>query len=739
MSTLTLPGMVLGGTLPLALGLALALALASPSVANAGVIEIAVTREESVPAAVTGAVPYVKIAGTYRGAVDPADPRNAVIADLALAPRVDGKVEYESTLYVLRPGDPAASNGKIYYDFGNRGNKRILQWLNDGAESNDPATAQEFGHGFLMRQGYTVVWSGWAGDAPAGEHLLTITLPVATNLDGSAIVGQVVAEIVADRDNLTTLDLPYPASRADAANGHLTVRERSGDVPQPLAGWSYDGPRRIRLAEPMQYQFIYQFVYEARDPQVLGLGHAATRDLVALLRYGPPPGVSPVLLPGGVRQVYAWGRSQGARVQRDFLYWGFNEDERGRRVFDGLMPYATGIGRMYLNERFAQPLVSDQQHSRRYFPEHEPPHRYVVDTDPVAGVTDGLLARCLASDTCPQIMSVESANEYWNKGTSLNHTDSQGNDLDVDALAPNVRLYSIASIQHNTTFDAVPRAVRACQQLTNPIYNGPIFRALAVALDGWVADGALPPASRVPRRADGTLVEASRVQFPNIPSTRYGDLPAMPPAQLSAETLKPIARLDFSAVPPRVLDPAPYWVGASQVDADGNEVAGIRLPDLRAPNGTYTGWALLKPGAGAPDACGQLGQFIPFATTRAERLASGDPRLSLVERYAGDAQYVAAVAAAAQALETEGFLLAEDRERIVAAAAARGLLAHLPAPTAARPGATPAARSWAWAVTADTARAVPIPLAEPRWLAPRTARGSTLSVGQRPRGRHLGS
>ncbi|HEY7064199.1 MAG TPA: alpha/beta hydrolase domain-containing protein [Chloroflexota bacterium] len=650
---------------------------------QAGVTSVTITRQEVVPAAVTGAAPYLKLAGTFRGAVDPNDRRNAVIADLARAPRTNGLVEYESTFYVLRPADPAAGNGKVYYDFGNRGNKRILQWFNDGAESNDPTTADDFGHGYLMREGYTVVWSGWAGDLDAGENVMSITMPIARNPDGSAITGQVATELIPARDSQTTIALPYPAASLDAANGTLTVREHSGDAREPVSGWSYDGPNRVRLAGPARIGHIYEFVYEATDPPVMGLGHAATRDFLSLLRYGGGSEAAARLVPGGARQVYAWGRSQGGRVQRDFLYYGFNEDLQGRRVFDGMMPYATGVGRMYLNVRWAQPTVSNQQHSRRYAPEHEFPHRYATTSDPVSGETDGLLARCAATSTCPVIMNVESANEYWNKGSSLNQTDALGNDVDIDAEAPNVRLYAIAGIQHNTVFDAVP-AVAQCQQLTNPLYNGPVFRALSVLLDHWVTEGAAPPASRVPRRADGTLVDPAAIDFPAIPGTRYGELPSMPPAAYHPDSAKPIALLDFAAVPARVLDPAAYWRGVSQVDADGNEVAGIRLPDLVAPTGTYTGWALMKPGAGGPDLCGQLGQFIPFATTRAERLASGDSRLSLEERYSTAKGYVDAVAAAAHALEADGLLLAEDRERIVAAAAARGILADT---AAAQPSA----------------------------------------------------
>jgi hypothetical protein len=637
-------------------------------------IAVRVEREEVVPAEVTGAGAYLKLVGRLRGAVDPTDRGNAVITDVALVPRVGGRVEYETDFYMLRPLDAAAGNGKLFFDFLNRGRKRILQWFNDAPQSNEPRTAAEFGHGWLMRQGYTVAWSAWQGDIGPGDGKMTLDVPVATQADGTPITGQVVAELVPEDETAARMTLPYAAASVEAGSGRLTVRERSGDARDPLTGWAWDGPRHVMLPGPVRPWHIYEFVYEARDPLVLALGHAATRDFVSLLKYGAAEDVGPTLLPERPRFAYAWGRSLGGRIQRDFLYWGFNEDEQGRQVFDGMMPYATGAGRVWLNWRFGQPVVSCHGHSRRYSPEHEFPHRYDVGVDAVSGARDGILARALATNTCPRIVHTDSANEYWIKGASLLHTDGRGNDVEVDALAPNVRLYAIASIEHNTTFDAVPRATRHAQQLTNPLYNGPGFRALAVALDRWVSEGMEPPPSRVAQRADGTLVPAEDLAFPHIPSTRYGELPAMPPAEPSPGTLKPIAMLDFDAAPPRVVDPSAYWVGVSQVDGDGNEVAGLRLPDLAAPIATYTGWNPMKPGLGYPDNAVQLGQFIPLATTRAEREASGDPRPSLEERYGSQGGYVAAVEAAARALEADGLLLGEDRERIVAAARARGVL-----------------------------------------------------------------
>jgi hypothetical protein len=620
--------------------------------------------------------PYLKIAGTFDGEIDPADRRNAVIADINFAPQTGGKVRYTSTFFILRPVDLSKGNGKLFYDSGNRGSKRILQWFNDGAASDNPTTAADFGNGFLMRQGYIVALNGYSGDVTPAPNAMSITLPVAVNPDGSTITGPVVAESIPSAATNTTISLPYAANSTDPTNGVLTVREHALDPKVPVTGWSYVNNRSITFPGPAKVQWIYEFVYTAKDPNVMGIGHAATRDFLSFLKqattddFGNP---NPVAMPGGLRAIYAWGRSNGGRQERDFVRWGFNEDESGSIVFDGVMPYATGSGgHMWTNFRFAQPTVSQQQHSRHFSHEYEFPHTLPVITDPITGQTDGIFRRCLANNTCPKYFNIDSANEYWNKSNSLNHTDSFGTDLPaIETLAPNARLYFIASIQHNTTFDAVPApdaSPPACQQLTNPLYNGPVFRALAVALDQWVSSGTLPPPSRVPHRSDGTLVPPEQVNFPRIPATSYAGWPSLTAVAFSPLTMSRNAPLDFSVVPYQPLPGPEYTVQVPQVDADGNDIAGIRLPFLTAPIGTYTGWAMLRPGAGAPDICGQLGQFIPFANTAAERTAAGDPRLSLEERYGNHLGFVGAVKFAAVNLVNQRFLLQEDANRIALSA-----------------------------------------------------------------------
>jgi len=646
--------------------------------AEARLTRITTTSSSVVDFASFGATgPYLKIAGTFEGEIDPADPRNAVIVDINLAPTTANKVRYTSTFFILRPVDLSKGNGKLFYDFGNRGSKRILEWFNDGTASNDPSTVEHYGNGFLMRQGYIVALNGYAGDVNPGANIMSVTIPVAHNPDGSTVTGLVVAESVAGSATATTVNLPYTTNSMDPGNGVLTVREHGTDAKIPVTGWTYTTNRRISFPGPAKTQWIYEFVYTAKDPLVMGIGHAITRDFLSFLKHGATDddgNANPVAMPGGIRAIYSWGRSNGGRNQRDLLYWGFNEDENGRIVFDGMMPYATGSGgSVWMNFRFAQPTSSSRKHERHFAHEPEFPHTFPTRTDPLTGQTDGVLKRCLAHNTCPKFFNIDGGNEYWNKSSSLNHTDAFGNDLDVQATSPNVRIYSIASIEHNTTFDQKPELLNECQQMTNPLYNGPVFRALSVALDRWVTNGTSPPSSVVPKRGDGTLVPPEQATYPTIPATHYAGWPTLPAFVYTAETMNRNAPLDFSVVPYVNLPGPEYTVLVTQVDSDGNDIAGIRLPYLAAPLGTHTGWSVLKSGAGFPDTCGQNGTFIPFAKTKAERMAAGDPRPSLEERYRNHGAYVSAVARAAARLVQQGFLLDEDKDQIVGRAAEHGI------------------------------------------------------------------
>ena len=611
--------------------------------------------------------PYEKLVGRVFGEVDPEAPENAVITDIELAPRnANGMVEYAADLLILRPVDPAQGNGRIFYELNNRGRILSLGQLNDARSGgNDPTTAADSGNGFLMRRGYTFVSSGWDATAAPDGTRLRIAAPIAVNPDGSPIVGPALEEFVVDNDSTLTGTLAYPAASRDTRQASLTVRKRYADVPEAIDadGWEYIDARTIRLrppGRPFEQGRLYELAYPARDPQVAGLGLAAVRDVVAFLRHAETDDEgAPNPLAGSVDHVLTMGISQAARLLRDFVHLGFNADERGRRVFDGVLNWIGGASGGFFNYRFAQPFRTHRQHIARWFPEREFPFANHLLTDPVTGRTDGRLERCRASGTCPRLMEANSANEYWVKGASLLHTDLEGNDLPDP---PEVRFYLFSSLPHAAGIGSSGLGI--CQQPRNPLVANAGLRALLVALDDWVTTGAEPPASRVPRRADGSLtipLPREMVGFPNIPGVRYTGL-------MSTGDLFDYGP-DFNegiltTLPPESAG-SPYPVFVPRTDVDGNDLAGIRLPPVAAPRATFTGWALRAPAFGGPDLCDAAGQQIDFAATRDERLASGDPRPSLEERYPAPGAYVEAVAAAAQGLAREHLLLDEDVERMV--------------------------------------------------------------------------
>ena len=630
----------------------LALFLLVPAAAaEARILRVDIARTESPTfggATFGDAGQYEKLIGRAYGELDPADPRNRVIVDLSLAPRNDrGMVEYSMDVMVLRPIDPARRNKRLFYEINNRGGMRSLGLLNDvAALTNDPTTAADAGNGFLMRQGYTILLSGWDISVAPGGGRLTLSVPTARNADGSPVVGPALEEFVIDNTTTVAVPLTYPAATLNKDGATLTVRSRYADSPVPVTNWEYQDERTVRLlpaGTAFRQGSLYSFTYRARDPLVAGIAFAATRDLAVELRDR-----------GGIDFIYSFCVSQPCRFMRDFVHLGFNQDERGRRVFDGVLNWVGGGSGGFFNYRFAQPGATHRQHIGRWFPERIFPFANQVTSDPITGRTDGRLRRCQETDTCPSIFEVNSANEYWVKGGSLLHTDTRGRDLDDP---PHVRLYFFSSFPHSSR-----EADGICAQPGNPVSPNPGLRALLVALDAWVSRKVEPPASRLPRRADDTLVPVDRLKFPRIPGVAYrgvmttGDLFDYGPS-LSSGIL---------TVLPPVLRGSPYPVFVPQTDADGNDVAGIRFPDIAVPRATYTGWSVRRPEFGGDDLCDAFGQKIPFAKTKAERLASGDPRLSIEERYRSEAAYAAAVKEAASRLRQERFLLDEDVARLVA-------------------------------------------------------------------------
>jgi hypothetical protein len=636
---------------------------------------------------ITGA--YEKLVGKVYGEVDPKNRLNKLIVNLDKAPRNRrGRVEYSSDLFILKPVDPARGNGKIFFDAPNRGGKRILAFLNDAAEANDPTTLKHAGNGFLMRQGYTVVWCGWQGDLMALKNWLVLNVPVATE-NGRPIVAKTRTEIVVDEKGVKSQPLSgdarvksYEAAIRDKSQASLTVREKSYGkrITVPPTAWEFACSKKdsrtgnatvkrsmkdLYLHGGFKPGHIYEFIYPAKNPLVLGLGFAVARDLVSFLRYatkdaaGKTNPLAPRKGKPTITHAYAWGRSQSGRYLRDFIYHGFNEDEAHRKVFDAIAPHVAGGGRLFLNYEFARPVTSSQQHTNQLDPELFP-HAYNVIKDAQTGRRDGILKR---PKTDPLIFHTQTSTEYWQKRGCLAHTDGKGNDL---RLPENVRVYVIASAQHNSPFGSEP--VKDHSQFPiNPLPAGDVLRALVVALDEWATRGILPPPSQYPSVSSRTLMTAKHrgTAFPKIPAVRFT---ALHNRQLFLDYGRGIRRGKIAVHPPRAIPDREYTILVPRVDTDGNDIAGIRLPAVQVPIGTYTGWNLRPRGLAEGELAGLLGSFIPFAKTRAERRRTGDPRPSIAERYNDGKDYVEKFSRAARILVEQRFLLAEDAERMISEA-----------------------------------------------------------------------
>ena len=639
--------------------------------------------------AVTGA--YEKLIGTIYGEVDPRQRSNRTIVNIDKAPRNRrGRVEYASDLCILKPLDMARGNGKICFDAPNRGGKRIVAFLNDAPQSNDPTTIEDAGNGFLMRQGYTIVWCGWQGDLMPIKHWMTLNVPVATE-NGKPIVHTVRTEIVVDEKGVQSQPLSgddrvksYPAASFDKSRATLTVREKSYGQRQPMSPdkWEFakadksaakipTAPTRsatdLYLRKGFKPGHIYEFIYPAKNPLVLGLGFAVVRDLVSFLRFKSKDSTgksNPLLTPlsprnggryrGGITHAYAWGRSQSGRFLRDFVYHGFNEDESGRKVFEAIAPHVAGGGRIFLNYEFARPVTSSQQHTNQLEPELFP-HAYNIIKDAQTGTRDGILKR---PKTDPLIFHTQTSTEYWQKRGCLAHTDGKGHDI---KLPENVRLYVIASAQHNSPFGSEPEKDDS-QFPINPLPAGDILRALIVAMDQWASQSIKPPASCYPSVAAGTLVSPNRIGFPKIPGVRFAGLHNR---QLFLDYGPQILRGKMTIHPPKPMGESAYRILVPRVDKDGNDIDGIRLPQVEVPIGTYTGWNLRPRGLAEGELAGLLGSYIPFAKTKKARRKNGDPRSSIEERYRNKIDYIERIATAARLLVERRYLLLEDAERIV--------------------------------------------------------------------------
>ena len=629
------------------------LSLCIPALLPAALLRIEVSERSDVleGKAFASAGPYERIVGKAYFAVDPNLPANKIIADIAKAPRNgEGLVEFSADFDCLKPRDPQHGNHAVLFEVSNRGGKSMLDI---------------FRGDMLLEQGYTLVWLGWEFDVPPGPNALRLYAPVAQGITG-LVRSEITLDHKATRQSLgDRSQLAYPVLNPDDPALTLTVREHADSPRRAVArdAWHIEGGTHIAMPAGFEPGKIYELVYTSKDPPIMGLGPAAVRDLISFFKYG----IEADTILGDhhdfIKRAYGFGISQSGRFLRTFVYYGFNQDEQGRRVFDGLMAHVAGAGRGSFNHRFAQASRDGHAFLNTFYPTDIFPFTDLPETDTETGVTDGLLTHATPPAAVPKIFYTNTSYEYYGRSVSLIHTTLDGA---KDApLAPNTRIYFLAGCQHGPS--PFPPERGEAQNLANPNNYSWTLRALLVALDGWVAEGLEPPPSRYPKIADGSLTPLGAVAFPKLPGVQF-------PTRIQqawhvdyGEEFRSAGIVTIE--PPKVGSAFPMRL--PQVDADGNDTAGIRMPATAVPLATYTGWNLRSAAIGAPDELySMVGSFIPFARTKAERVKSGDPRLSVEERYASKQAYLDQVEAAAHGLVQERYLLERDVASVVARASA---------------------------------------------------------------------
>lgn len=604
------------------------------SVAFAEVASVSITTRGTVAngQAFGAAGPYERLSGTIEFALDPRDPHNQRIVDLDRAPRAaDGRVHFTSDLYVLQPVDASKGNGVVLVEVVNRGRKGLLGTFDGAAASSAPTTSAELGDGFLLREGYTLVFVGWEFDV--APPLMRLDAPPATGVSGRISVRFTLNERAPDATLSDARE--YSPVNPDDPSSSLTGRTLFWDTPVPIARskWHFVTPHTgapaIALDGGFEPGLQYELTYRATGARVVGAGMAAIRDVGSAFRYRTD-------LPVHGRTAYAFGVSQDGRFLREFLYDGFNVDEHGRRAFDAVWAHIAGAARGSFNERFGEP-VSEAPFVPTKFP-------FTDDAQTLDGERGGLLA-AYTPEQRPKIFYTNTPVEYWGGGraAALIHTSPDGR-RDVNP-PDNVRIYLLSSTEHGPASFPPPR--RFGQELLNPVPQREVMRALLRALHQWTTNETPPPPSRYPRVSDGTLVPARQVKFPPIPGVAD-------PRTIVGPALVRNGRVEK----------LPFLV--PQVDADGNDLAGIRVPDVSVPVATNTGWNFRAKTVGNPQNIYYLlGSYIPFAATRADRERRHDPRPSIEERYRSRDDYLQKLRAAAEQLVRDRYMLPEDIEGVI--------------------------------------------------------------------------
>ncbi len=674
--------------------------------------------------------PYQVITGIVHGALDPNSSANAGIVNLKNAP-VDsrGYVEYSTDVVILTPLHPADGKRVVFYDVLNRGRKYALSYFVGGGalDTGEPPAAS---FPSLLRNGYTVVWSGWQGDIPqtgkpaiAGSALMGTRFPVAADRDGSPLTGMTREEFVPDtieKGSPSTIALTYPPAHPgetvsatltarqswrDDANGSTHSETLTYDAPSVIVrDWKYvraaNGKYSVTFTPPASVPgphgttvpadagTIYSFVYQAASPTVNGIAFAAVRDLVSFLRYqssddqGNPNPLNDLkdatcVINGCAKSstnfdvAIGEGVSESGRFMRDFLHQGFNQDANGKIVFDGVMPIVSAARGTWVNKPFSEPGRWSREHEDHFTPGFQFPFAYNVITDPVSGVTDGLMKRCEATQTCPKIMQIDGEFEWWGGGASLTVTNGAGKDL---KLPPNVRYYLVPGTRHTgdqgvtTGLFTKPGANSVCQLPNSPVALRPVARALIPAMVDWVAQGKAPPPSQYPTVAAGTAVVPTRAAtgFPDLSSVMVPFGPAANPTLLHVAygLYNPVFVTNYRNAIPAVDTTKRYTILVPQDDANGNATAGVLVPDLKVPLATYTGWSDRSAGHAAGDGCLLAGSAIPLAIDKAAQRGGKDTRATLATLYKSRADYQHQVAQAADALVDRGYLLPLDAENL---------------------------------------------------------------------------
>lgn len=613
---------------------------------------------------------YEKLSGKVMFAFDPENPANKAITDLKLAPRnEDGRVEAWADLVVLQPKDPTARRGIGWIEVSNRGSKASLPYFNRGARDLNPVTAEHFGDGLLLDEGLTVIWVGWQWDVPeTPEALLNLHVPVAQGLDGAAVSGLVRADWAVDTETelLGLSDRGHQAygpSDASAPENVLTVRDsREGErTVIPRNQWRFETEdaesghiTHIHLEDGFKAGNIYELVYKAEDPPIVGLGLAAVRDIASHAKYD-----SESEFP--IQHAVAFGVSQTGRFLRHFMYQGFNIDEENRKAYDGLLIHTAGAGRGSFNHRFGQPSRDAQPYANFFYPTDLFPFTSSAQRDPVTGWNEGLLDN-VDPTFRPKIFYTNSGYEYWGRAASLIHTTPDGKN-DVTPLE-NERIYHLASAQHywRPGWPTEDRRVPGANAYTlTPLNLLITLRALAVRLIEWVETDATPPANAYPLIADGTLVTARGVAYPEIPGIAMARIPHR---AYRADYGPDWEQGIVGNQPPILGDPYPVLV--PQVDGFGNEISGLRGLALLAPLATYTPWSLR---IGAPAGDDHLvsfqGTYIPLPLDEDARVTMNDPRPSLEALYGDKDGFMERVKLGASYLVSQGSLLERDRQFMI--------------------------------------------------------------------------